>query len=182
MLPDDRVRFVSELTALQCAVQCPPLTPEQIAVYWRALDDWTIDQFAEAVGFFIKTRTWRTIPLPGEFGEVRRQAGRITSGEAWDRVKRHVMHGNHRRGIKLDPTTELAVLAAGGYHAIGMCDEWQLARKQEAFAKKYDEAHSTEQLRAALPSAAQPALARMIEQTALQLTGNDLPAKTRTKT
>lgn len=135
------------------------LSPAAVAMYWRALGDWTLAEFREAAMHLLRTARW--MPVPADF-EALRRAGHDTAGEAWARVLAHVRHGTYRTAGGLDDggPIDRAVHAIGGYRAIGFADATTTHHMERRFGAHYAEAVTMAETRHALPGVTRAARIR----------------------
>ena len=118
--------------------------------YWLALRDWSLEEFQAAAGQLM--RTSKFMPRPADFNELRK-AARPTVGEAWAKVLQH-LKGGYRAGDGVDPLTDKAVRAMGGYRALAMMPADQLSWQEKRFAQHYGDMSEAVETRAALPQLA----------------------------
>jgi hypothetical protein len=147
MQPADRIEFVKVLNGLAALKPGGKLTPESIDLYWRAMQDWSIDEFATAAVHLLKHHPYPTVPLPADFERLR-NAGEPTAAEAWTIVL---------SGTPLPPGGRMwrAAESVGGQYAIRHADfEYSLPHMQRRFLEAYADMTKVDPVREALPQVA----------------------------
>lgn len=149
MLPADETTFVKTLNAM--AAMKPhaggKLTPESIDLYWRSMQDWSIQDFTAAAAHLLKHHPYPSLPLPADFEKLRR-AGEPTAEEAWNLVI---------TGMWLPPGSRVwrAAETLGGQQTIRHQDiEKTLPFTRKAFLVAYEGMSKMDPVRDALPQVA----------------------------
>jgi len=153
MKPEDRSGFIEVVIGL-AELKGKQLSAPALELYWRAMQDWRVEDFRQAAQQLL--RTCEFMPTPKDFEDLRK-AGSLTAGEAWAAVLEHIKGGYRSGG--LNPETDQAVRALGGYRALAMMDLDQLPWQERRFAEHYDGMTEVAETRAALPHIAGPRLA-----------------------
>ncbi|MCP5328572.1 MAG: hypothetical protein H7A18_09530 [Sinobacteraceae bacterium] len=136
------------------------LTPEALDVWWAAMRGWSLAEFREAAAHLAKSVEF--MPSPFHFEQLRK-ASRPTTAEAFA-IARRASRGANQCGritnnvSSGDPIIDKAVDGFGGYGVIAMCDSDKLHFLERRFAEHYETAQDTEEVRAALPNLAPPAI------------------------
>lgn len=147
MTPADRAVFLEVVVGL-AELKGRTLSKPALDLYWRAMQDWPIDEFRSAAAHLVRSCAY--MPSPADF-EALRRAGRMTPGEAWTRAVQIAASGAYRRGETVGGVVDRAVQAIGGYSAIGMCDESKLHFLERRFAEHFDAMQDADDVRQALP-------------------------------
>lgn len=147
MTPADRAAF-GEVIAGLAELKGRVLSKPAIELFWRAMQDWPLDEFRAAAAHLVRTCPF--MPSPADFDALRR-AGRPTSGEAWLQAVRCAATSAYRHCETPGGVIDRAVAAIGGYSAIGMCDESKLHFLERRFAEHYESMSGADDTRAALP-------------------------------
>jgi hypothetical protein len=152
MLPTDKPKFLAVLNGLATIKPGAKLTPEGLDLYWGAMRDWSIEDFTAAATQLAKSSEF--MPNPYHFEQLRK-ASRMTSGEAWAKVRAAVRAGDP---CPDDPTIYAAVGALGGMRSIGMTNSDQMQFLERRFAEHFDAIADREDVREALPDLTTPRL------------------------
>lgn len=148
MTPADRAVFLEVVVGL-AELKGRTLSKPALDLYWRAMQDWPIDEFRAAAAHLVRSCPY--MPSPADFEQLRR-AGRPTAGEAWVQAVRCAATGAYRNRETPGGLIDRAVAAIGGYSAIGMCDESKLHFLERRFAEHYESMTDADDVRQALPS------------------------------
>lgn len=152
MNPADRKAFL-EIVIGFAELKGKQLSPAALELYWRAMQDWPIDEFRAAASYLLKTSEF--MPTPADFERLRK-ASRPTAGEAWLRVLDNVRSSDYRRGQTCGGVIDRAVAALGGYHVVGHCEIDKIGFLERRFAEHYDAMQDVDDTRAAVPQIAAP--------------------------
>lgn len=134
MRPQDRDPFVRTVIGF-AELRGKTLSAPAIEIYWRAMQDWPIDEFQAAAQHLI--RACQFMPTPYDFEQLRK-AAKPTAGEAFARAVQHAASSAYRNGELGDAQIDSAVRALGGYVAIAMCDTDKLHFLERRFAEHYE--------------------------------------------
>lgn len=164
MTPNDRKAFLEVVIGL-AELRGRTLSAPALELYWRAMQDWPLDEFRQAAAHLVKSSQF--FPTPADFERLRK-AGRVTAGEAWIAAVDIAAKGLYRSGRTVGGITDRAVAAIGGYQAIGMCDESKLHFLERRFAEHFNAIQDADDTRTALPqitgtAALPPAVAALVE-------------------
>ncbi len=143
MQDKDKPRFATLMKVLAETYPNQPVSKERIEIYFRVLENFTIEQVESGSYQLLKTRkTTTTFPVPGEIIEC------ISDGDsrallalkkAEDAIERH---GSYTSVIFDDPVIHMVIAAMGGWprfcrpSAYGDDQDWQW--KQKEFIKLYE--------------------------------------------
>lgn len=105
--------------------------------YWLALGDWSLDDFEQASRRLMATS--RFMPRPADYQELRKHAGGMTAGEAWEFALEWVRSGHHRGHGKAPAGIDRAVRAIGGWRLLGHTPEDELRHLERRFAQHFAE-------------------------------------------
>lgn len=161
MQPNDREKFLRIVIGF-AELKGKQLSTAALELYWRAMQDWTVEDFAGAATHLLKTCEF--MPTPADFEKLRKSA-RMSAGEAWALVLDRVRHGSSRweyghpeRNSQFKPPDDdlinAAVQAIGGYHVIAMHDEDKIHFLEKRFCDHYENIGESIRVRAALPGIA----------------------------
>jgi hypothetical protein len=149
MNQDDRPAFLEILMGM-AELRGKELTAVGIALYWKAMMPWPLDEFRKAANHL--TRSLKFFPQPSDFWDLR-QAGEPTSGEAWFMVLDLIRKGGHHHGGRVDhPLVHAAVEHCGGYYSIGMSDETSLQFRERRFKENYEQIRDVGFVREVVPA------------------------------
>lgn len=161
MRDTDRTAFVATLNGLAAIKPNMRLTKEAIALWWRCMRHWRIEDFERAAEHLALTEEFA--PSPYHFENLRR-AGRPKAGEAWAAVLSAVRKGRHLETARpvVDGFTDCVVECIGGYVAIGMSTAENTHFLERRFAEHFDSLVDAELTREAVPQiASEPAPRRI---------------------
>lgn len=153
MKPEDYDRFCEIILGF-AELRGRELSPPAIELYWRAMQDWELAEFSAAAEHLLRTCEW--MPTPFQFEQLRR-AGRMTAGEAWDRVLEVTRTGRYREcgsGSVVSPFVDRVVRDIGGYRSIAMCETDKLQFREHRFVDHYRELEHAEHVRGGVPQIA----------------------------
>jgi hypothetical protein len=151
MTPNDYDTFAEIVTGL-AELKSKDLSGAGLKLYWRAMQDWTIEDFGSAAEHLLKTHQF--FPTPADFHELR-NAGKPTAAEAWARVLDHCK-GAYHDGAGLDNggPIDTAVSGLGGYRAIAYYEMAYLGVLQRQFVARYGEQLDAQSTRESVPQIA----------------------------
>jgi hypothetical protein len=151
MTPEDRQPFLEVVLGF-AELKGKHLSAPALELYWRAMRNWSLDDFRAAAEQLL--RTCEFMPVPADFEGLRR-AGKATSGEAWVAVLEHCT-GPYRYGEGIDNggPIDQAVAVLGGYRAVAMHNSNFLHALERRFAEHYASGVEVSAVRAALPQIA----------------------------
>lgn len=159
MIATDRRPFL-EIVMGFAELKGKQLSAPALELYWRSMQDWSLEDFQAAAAQLIKTSEF--MPTPKSFEDLRK-AGRPTAAEAWLEVRKHLVW--HFEGYTLSencpPLIAKVVRALGGPHRIAMTPEDQLPFVERRFAEHYETLEDATDIREALPQIAQPERLRL---------------------
>jgi hypothetical protein len=147
--PDDYDAFAEIVTGL-AEIKSKELSEAGLKLYWRAMQDWSIEDFNSAAEHLLKTHQF--FPSPADFNALRK-ANEPTAAEAWARVLQHC-NGAYRDGAGIDSggPIDTAVAGLGGYKTIAHYDLDYLGVLQRQFVDRYGEQSDVSETRDALPA------------------------------
>lgn len=149
MTPKNEPEFARIVTGLAAIKPGKALTPEGIALFWGAMQDWTIEEFRSAAAHL--ARSVEFMPNPYHFEQLRR-ASKPTAGESWAKAIAHAASSAYRAGPLWDPIIDSCVEALGGYVAIAMTDTDKLHFLERRFCEHFEAKSDVDVARAALPN------------------------------
>ncbi len=158
MTPEDRKAFLEVVTGF-AELKGKQLSAPALELYWRAMQDWSLEEFRAAATLLLRTAVF--MPTPKEFEEIR-NAGRMTAGEAWAWVLSHFGGREHSPDTPCPADRECierAVRSLGGYEALGRNSVEHNDRLERRFAEHYEAIRAAENTReavAALPGPFRP--------------------------
>lgn len=128
------------------------LSAPALELYWRAMQDWPIDEFRSAANHLLKTCDW--MPTPKHFEDLRK-ASRPVASEAWLKARASCSTAYTPRGYvggtSGDPLIDKAVHVLGGYGVIAMCDLDKLQFLEKRFNEAYESMQDAQDVRVSLP-------------------------------
>jgi hypothetical protein len=146
MAPEDRKTFL-EIVIGFAELKGKTLSAPALELYWNAMQHWSIGEFQQAANHLV--RACEFMPTPKDFEDLRK-ASRPTSGEAWIKAR-----ATARRDWNMKTCGDLlidrAVVAIGGYNAIGMCDIDKMHFLERRFAEHFETMQDVEEVRSELP-------------------------------
>lgn len=154
MTPADEIEFARVVTAMAAQKPGKPLTPEGIELFWRSMQDWSIEDFKAAAAHLM--RTVEFMPSAYHFEQLRK-AGEPTAAEAFARARQIVRRlyqremASHDSG---DPRLDAAIRACGGYEALAMCTTENIGFFERRFNEHFAAIGDAEAARSAVPSIA----------------------------
>ena len=146
MQASDRQAFVEVVVGF-AELKGKQLSAPALELYWKAMKDWTLDEFQAAAGRLLKTSEF--MPTPLNLEELRK-AGRPTTGEAWGMALEHAK-GAWRQGDCGDPLVDKVVRFLGGYREIAHCPTTKLGFLERRFCEHYENLETAEDTRLAVP-------------------------------
>lgn len=151
MTPEDRKSFLEVVLGF-AELKGKHLSAPALELYWRAMYQWSLDDFRAAAEHLL--RTCEFMPVPADFERLRR-AGKATPGEAWVAVLEHCTGPyRYREGIDDGGPIDQAVAVLGGYRAVAMHNSNFLHALERRFAEHYTSGVEVATVRAAVPQIA----------------------------
>lgn len=123
------------------------LSARALKLYFRAMEDWSLQEFQRAALVLLKKHPFGTIPQPGDFDALRK-AGEPTADEAWNLVI---------TGAPLPPGSRVwrAAETLGGQQSIRHEDvERTLPFTRNKFIEAYEDLTKVDPIREAVPEIA----------------------------
>lgn len=155
MTPEDRAAF-AEVVIGFAEIKGKTLSAPAIELYWRAMQDWTIEEFKQAAAYLLRTCEW--LPTPKHFEDLRK-AGRPAAIEAWAKALAHCESGAWRRGASSgDPRVDATAAMVGGFERIALCETTWLGALERRFCEYYETLQDVTDVRSALPALARDEL------------------------
>ena len=109
------------------------LSPIKIELYFKALEDLSIDQIEKNAGELIRDREYLTIPVPAQIRK-KTPAKLLTGLSAWLLVEK-CLEG----GVKpTDPVINKAVEGMGGFDRLGLLPYSELTWTQKEFERRFE--------------------------------------------
>lgn len=152
MTEDDFEKF-SEVVLGFAELKGKQLSAPAIELYFRALHDWTLEDFRAAAGELL--RRCEFMPTPKDFEDLRR-AGRMAAPEAWALVLDRARGHNELVGDFDNPTLQAALRAIGGLQAVQMSQIDKTPFLERRFAEHFETLEDRGEVRAAIPQIASP--------------------------
>jgi hypothetical protein len=123
------------------------LSAPALALYFRAMQDWLIEDFREAALYLLKNCEW--MPLPHHF-EALRKKGKRTADEAWS-IALAACSSWSTSNTCGDAVIDRVVATIGGYQTIAHANvETALPHVQRRFLTAYEEISQATDVRATL--------------------------------
>lgn len=142
MQPHDRKAFLEVVIGL-AELKGKQLSAPALELYWRAMQDWTIEEFRSAASHLV--RTCEFMPAPKDFEDLRKSITRPTAADAW-----------FTRGTSPDPIANAAMRIAAQGRYVGHIPLDELPFVQRRFVQVYEELADRAEAEAALPQLAGP--------------------------
>jgi hypothetical protein len=152
MKPADRKQFVEVVLGF-AELKGKALSAPALELYWRAMQDWSLDDFRAAAEQLVRTSEF--MPTPKDFEDLRKM-GRPTAGEAWLEARACARGWRERESAVCtgNRLIDRAVAAIGGYRAIAMCDLDRIGFLERRFAEHFESMQDAEDVRDAVPQLA----------------------------
>ena len=147
MIPEDRQAFLETVVGF-AELKGKQLSAPALELYWRALQDWELEDFRAAAAYLLKTCEF--MPTPKDFEDLRR-AGRMTAGEAWGEVLECARHGDPPPD---DPLLRRALRAIGGINTVMMSETDKTHFLERRFCEHYETMRESDDAREAVPQIA----------------------------
>ena len=122
-----------------------------LELYWRALQQWNIEDFRAAASYL--ARSCEFMPVPHDFEKLRK-AGIETPGEAWAKVLAHCESGTWKFAALGQPKIDSIVQMLGGYQLLAHTRLDKLGFLERRFAEHYADSQDVDDVREALPQIA----------------------------
>lgn len=123
------------------------LSGPALALYFRAMQDWLIDDFREAATYLLKNCEW--MPLPHHFEQLRKK-GKRTPDEAWS-IALAACSSWRTSNSCGDAIIDRVVATIGGYETIALANvETALPHVQRRFLTAYEQISDATEVRATL--------------------------------
>jgi hypothetical protein len=153
MTPADRKAFLEVVVGF-AELKGKQLSAPALELYWRAMQDWSIEDFRAAAEQLLRTCAF--MPTPKDFEDLRK-AGRPSAGEAWERALAHARDlpasgGYLQERPSGDALLDAAARMVGGYKAIANASERDLQFIAQRFAEHFETLEDREDIREALPA------------------------------
>lgn len=110
-----------------------PMSPVKSELYFKALEDLTIEQVKRAVYQIIKSRTFASMPKPGEIREAIEGTKQDKATEAWLLLDYAVRYIGHWSSVQFDDSVIHSVVEAmGGWEYLCTAEnsKWKWKRKE----------------------------------------------------
>jgi hypothetical protein len=147
MQSSDLARFGEILNGLAAIKPGKELTKAALKIWWNAMQEWTIEEFAAAATHLASSVEF--MPSPFHFEQLRK-AGRPTADEAWQIALERCKHW--RTPAEARDTVDRTAAAIGGYSTIALANQkTALPHVQRRFLEAYDKIDSACDVRKALP-------------------------------
>jgi hypothetical protein len=154
MIPDDRRKFIEVVLGF-AELKGKKLSTPALELYWRAMQDWCIEDFQSAAAVLLKTAKY--MPTPSDFEALRKAAVRMTAGEAWLTVLELTRTAQYRSGHGSgDELIDRCAHMLGGYAAIAMTDVDKLHFLERRFCEHFEAKQGADDARQALGFQSQP--------------------------
>lgn len=154
MKPSDRRQFL-EIVMGFAELKSKSLSAPALELYWNSMQDWELADFQAAAGRLLKTMTF--MPTPKNFEDLRK-AGRMTSGEAFEKAIAWARSGDYKYPARSPEAVmiERVVAALGGWSQITGYDPEKLHFLEKRFTDTFDQLEDVTDTREALPQIAGP--------------------------
>lgn len=147
MRPEDKAEFVQTVAAM-AAHKRQTLSAVDHKFWWMGMQDWTLEDFQAAAFVLVKREDF--MPNMKHFEDLRK-AGRMTAGEAWDKVVTHVRTSAYEHG-GINPLIDQCVRATvGSYRQLAMSNVSDTHWLEKRFAEHYGTISDVQDTRHALP-------------------------------
>lgn len=131
MNANDKKEFARILTSLSLIKPGKELTKEAMAIYFAALEDWTIEDFRSAASHLAKHCEF--MPNPYHFEQLRKK-NEPTKHEAWEIAFERIKRGGNQPDDKISK----AIRQVGGYYQLGMTPLDQMPFVAKRFQDAYE--------------------------------------------
>lgn len=149
MKPNDRPKFL-EIVLGFAELKGKQLSAPALELYWRAMQSWSITEFAAAAEQLLRTREF--MPVPKDFEDLRK-AGRMTPGEAFARAMEIARDCSpYRAASSGNGRIDAAARACGGYFTMGQQQTEKLGFLENRFTEHYETISGAEDVRESLPA------------------------------
>lgn len=130
----DQVRFSQLMKGLAGVFDSKgTLSPVKIELYFKALEDLTIEQIEKSVCELVRDREYSTMPLPADIRRIIQPGNLLTGLRAWLLVEKCLEGGPKPQ----DPAINAAVEGMGGYDRLGRLPYHELTWTQKDFERRY---------------------------------------------
>ncbi len=144
----DRQEFFETVAAMGLMHGCKLDAPELRLWFELFAQTWTLAEFREAAAYLLQTSRW--MPKPAEFFELR-EGATPDPAKAWGTVIDHA-RGTWRQSRTCgDPIADSVVQTLGGWFALAMSTERDLAFRRREFVDTYRDFAERDQVVNALP-------------------------------
>ncbi len=131
----DEVKFAQLMKGLAGVFDSKgTLSPIKVELYFKALEDLSIDQIEKSVSELIRDREYPTMPLPAHIRENIKSVKSLDGLGAWLLVEKCIEGGP----IPYDPVVNKAVDGLGGYERLGLSSYSELVWIQKEFERRYE--------------------------------------------
>ncbi|SRR6266404_2307504 len=154
MIDADRTAFLEVVIGF-AELKGKSLSAPALELYWRALQDWELEDFKIAAVHLLKSCEF--MPMPKDFENLRR-AGRMTAGEAWGEVLECARRGDPP---PQDALLRRALRAIGGINAVMMSETDKTCFLEQRFCEHYETMRESDDIRDAVPEIAGETRRRM---------------------
>jgi hypothetical protein len=127
----DKQEFARILTGLSLIKPGKELTKDALAIYFAALEDWSIEDFKAAANHLAKTCEF--MPNPYHFEQLRKK-NESTKHEAWEAAFERIKRGGNHPDDKISK----AIRQVGGYYQLGMTPLDQMPFVAKRFQDAYE--------------------------------------------
>ena len=131
----DEVKFAQLMRGLAAVFDVKgTLTPVKIELYFKALEDLTIEQIEKSVSELIRDREYTSIPLPAHIRKNIHPPVQALNGlSAWLIVEKCIEGGAKPK----DPIINKAVDGMGGYQRLSLLPYSELTWTQKEFERRF---------------------------------------------
>lgn len=140
----DRTKFVEIILGF-AELKGKELSTAAIELFWRAMQDWSIEEFQHAANALVKTCEF--MPTPKDFYDLRKKM-RPSAAEAWEQRDK-------------DPLARRALAIATQGRYVGHIDLDELKWVQKRFLEVYDELRDVADARQEAPMLAPSGLGQL---------------------
>lgn len=147
MQTNDRKKFVEVLNGL-ASIKRYEFTTQAYELWWRSMQDWSIEDFAEAATYLVKNCQF--MPTPYDFEQLRK-AAKPSAHEAWATALSFANGGWRKSNSCGEESVDAAVASIGGWQVVALCDIEKLGFLERRFLETYNDFADREEVRTALP-------------------------------
>lgn len=111
--------------------------PATVELYWKVLEEYSIDDVNEAAIWMLRNRESRTFPAAAELRKYIHRKSRPDALAVWTEIELALRSGGKGR-LELDPVARKVVASMGGLNQIGSNQERQMPWVKKDFVDRYE--------------------------------------------